>query len=1057
MTLAPGRLTVRLVSEAVSGCGTGTTASATAGLELAGPARVTSLRKPTTPFIFRIGLLGAALTLGLPVAWAQNPPPPPRPESETVKSQEHPAQELNGAAKYQGEMVRDIQFRGITGTNPNMLRGLMLVKPGEPLDRDSLRESIKVLYSTGRFSTLHVEADVAEPSGLTLTFVATENYFNGDINVEGLNPKTPPKPHQLINASKLDLGELYSEDNVKQAAEHMAKVMGDNGYYQPSITYDSKPREASRQMDMVFHVTPRERARVGKVKIEGDTGIAPEEILDITKLKQGSQVKSENLTRALERLRKHYQKNLHLEAQVSLTDRDYHADTNTLDYTFEVEQGSKVVITAEGAKIPGGQMKKLVPVYQENAVDDDLLNEGRRNLRNYLQTKGYFDANVEVERRPVPDEDRVDIVYKIDQGERHELGAVKIVGNKYFDEATIRERLTIQPKSWILTNGRFSQRMMSDDAASIKALYQSNGFNEVKVDANLEDNYESRKGELAVVFRIMEGPQTLVKNLVIEGNNSFTTEQLAPILNSVPGQPFSEQDILNDRDALTYFYYNRGFPDVQFESSVKPVEGEPYRMDLTYQISEGQRVNVDRLIVTGLEHTRSTILNRQIRIRPGDPLSQSVMVDSQRRLYNLGIFNQVDMAVQNPEGIEPLKNVLFNLTEAPRWTFRYGGGIEFATGNTPAINNPQGSSSVSPNGVLEITRLNMFGRDQTLSMRARVGLLTRRGLISYDAPRLFNSEKWRFTLSAFYDNTVNVNTFTSERLEGTFGAEERYSRTTTLLYRMSYQRVRVAPASLVIDPNLIPLYSRPVRIAIPSFTWVRDKRDNPVDTHKGSYNLLDLGLATSALGSESNFGKVLFQNSTYYTFHKKWVLARNTQIGIEHPYGTNYYPGGSATAIPLPELFFAGGGNSLRGFAINQAGPRDLQTGYPIGGQGLFVNNLEIRTPPVLLPYAADNMSFVFFHDMGNVFASANQIISGMLRFQQPSIASCAPPNSTLGCNFSYNPQAVGFGIRYKTPVGPVRGDISYNFSPTQYPVRDQATIQTLRHVNYFFSIGQTF
>ena len=103
------------------------------------------------------------------------------------------------------------------------------------------------------------------------------------------------------------------------------------------------------------------------------------------------------------------------------------------------------------------------------------------------------------------------------------------------------------------------------------------------------------------------------------------------------------------------------------------------------------------------------------------------MVDSQRRLYNLGIFNQVDMAVQNPEGIEPQKNVLFNLTEAPRWTFRYGGGIEFATGNTPAINNPQGQAGVSPNGVLEITRLNMFGRDQTLSMRARVGLLTRRG------------------------------------------------------------------------------------------------------------------------------------------------------------------------------------------------------------------------------------------------------------------------------------------------------------------------------------------
>ena len=962
-----------------------------------------------------------------------------------------------GQPSTRARVIRKIQFSGITGTNPEMLRSLLLVHQGEALDRDSLRESIRVLYSTGRFSSLHVDGSPVDPSGITLTFVATENYFNGDMNVVGLNPKTLPKPHQLINASKLDLGELFSEDNVKQALDRMKKVMGDNGYYQPVITYELKPQDESRQMNVEFHVVPGDLARVGKVTIAGDTGIPQEQIAQITKLKPGAKVKSENLTRALERLRKHYQKNQHLEAQVSLTKRDYRSATNTLDYNFEVQQGSKVVITAEGAKVPGGQIKKLVPVYQENAVDDDLLNEGRRNLRNYLQTKGYFDATVEVERQSVPDEDQTNIVYKIDEGQRHELESVKIVGNHYFDEATIRERLTIQPRNWILTNGRFSQRMMTDDATSIRALYQANGFLDVKVDAQLEDNYESHAGELAVVFRITEGPQTLVKNLAITGNNSFTTEQLASLLSSLPGQPFSELDMLNDRDAMTYFYYNRGFPDVQFESSVKPVEGEKYRMDVTYTIAEGQRVNVDRLYVTGLQFTRPHILQRQIRINDGDPLSQAAMVESQRRLYNLGIFNQVDMAVQNPEGIEPQKNVLFNLTEAPRWTFRYGGGIEFATGNTPQTNNPQGTSSVSPNGVLEITRLNMFGRDQTLSMRARVGLLTRRGLISYDAPRLFNSEKWRFTLSAFYDNTVNVNTFTSERLEGTFGAEYRYSRATTLLFRMSYQRVRVDPASLVIDPNLIPLYARPVLIAMPSLTWVRDKRDNPVDTHKGSYNLLDVGLATSALGSESNFGKFLFQNSTYYTIHKKWVLARNTQIGIERPYGTNHYPGGSATAIPLPELFFAGGGNSLRGFAINQAGPRDLQTGYPIGGQGLFVNNLEIRTPPVMLPYVADNLSFIFFHDMGNVFATPNQILSGLVRFNQPSIAACAPRNSTVACNFSYNPQAVGIGIRYKTPVGPVRGDIGYNFSPTRYPVRDQDEIQTLRRVNYFFSIGQTF
>ena len=441
------------------------------------------------------------------------------------------------------------------------------------------------------------------------------------------------------------------------------------------------------------------------------------------------------------------------------------------------------------------------------------------------------------------------------------------------------------------------------------------------------------------------------------------------------------------------------------------------------------------------------------------------MVESQRRLYDLGLFNEVSMAVQNPDGVEPSKDVLFNLQEAKRWTFRYGGGIEFATGNIPTNNNPQGNTGISPNGVLEVTRLNMFGRNQTLTMRARVGLLTRRALIGYDAPRLFHRESWRVNFTAFYDNTADVNTFSSERLEGSVQAEQKYSRATTLLYRLSYQRVKVDPNSLVIDPTLIPLYSKPVLIAMPSFTYLRDTRDNPIDSHKGSYTIVDLGLATSALGSEANFGKVILQNATYYTLKKKWVLARNTQIGIEHPYGTNNFLSlpssgtlpAEATSVPLPELFFSGGGNSLRGFSINQAGPRDLITGYPIGGQGLFVNNLELRTPPIQLPYVGDNLGFVLFHDMGNVFATANQIVSGMLRIRQPSIAACAPPGSTVQCNFSYNPQAVGMGVRYKTPVGPVRFDLSYNFNPTRYPIQEDNTVQSLRRINFFFSIGQTF
>ena len=980
----------------------------------------------------------------------------------TVQSSE------NGAlAKYAGETVAGIQFRGVVGADSTMLRSLIVQKTNQPLDPDKLRDSIKAVYATGRFATLNVEAESRANNQLTLVFVVTENYFNGAVSVDGTPQKTDPKAHQLVAASQLDLGDLFTEDKVVSSIDRMNKIFADNGYYEAKITYHLAPNIPENQMAIRFHAVPGPLARVGDVSIQGDAGVAPGQVRSLTKLKPGDKVSAQHVTRALERLRKHYQKNDHLEAQVSLIDRQYHPESNRLDYVFEVDQGPTVSITTEGDGISKGQLKKLVPVYQENSVDDDLLNEGRRNMRDYLQTRGYFDATVEVERHPVQAQNHLNIVYVIDPGIRHKLVSVVVEGNKYFDTETIRERMQVQPASLLIPNGHFSQRLLTEDVDAIKNLYQANGFLNVKVDADLQDNFEGKQNEMQVAIKIGEGPQTLVNALTVQGANTFTLETLEANLSNVQGQPFSEANVVSDRDAITYYYYDRGFPNVQFESTTTPVPGQTQRINVVYKITEGQRVYVDRVLITGLNHTRPYIVNRQMRIHDDDPLSQSRMVDSQRRLYSLGLFNQVDTAVQNPEGQEPSKDVLFNVTEAKRWTFRYGGGIEFATGNIPTTNNPQGKTGISPNGVIEITRLNMFGRDQTFSIRGRLGLLTRRGLVTYDAPRLFHRENWRIIVSGLYDNTADVNTFASERLEGAVQVEQRYNRYTTFLYGLSFQRVAVDPNSLVIDPNLIALYSKPVFIAMPTFTAVRDKRDDPINPTKGSYNALNLGIATSALGSQTNFGRVLLDNSTYYTFARNWVFARRTQIGIEKPYGTNDFidvnqiPGNSipveATQIPLPELFFAGGSNSLRSFSINQAGPRDIATGYPIGGQGLFVNNFEIRTPPVLLPYVGNNLGFVFFHDMGNVFDTANHIISGMLRLHQPSIADCTPPGSKIPCNFSYNSQAIGTGIRYKTPVGPVRFDLGYALNPTRYPVQDVGKAYALRRINVFFSIGQTF
>jgi len=171
--------------------------------------------------------------------------------------------------------------------------------------------------------------------------------------------------------------------------------------------------------------------------------------------------------------------------------------------------------------------------------------------------------------------------------------------------------------------------------------------------------------------------------------------------------------------------------------------------------------------------------------------------------------------------------------------------------------------------------------------------------------------------------------------------------------------------------------------------------------------------------------------------------------------------------IPLPELFFSGGGNSHRGFGLNQAGPRDPISGFPLGGSALFLNNLELRFPPTTLPFFQDNISFAIFHDAGNVFTNGDEMVHNLLRWRQNNPELCLQQSTADQCDYSYISHAIGVGVRYKTPIGPVRFDFGYNLNPPAFPSlqtpdpnNPSVTVflpQHARRFNVFFSIGQTF
>ena len=561
------------------------------------------------------------------------------------------------------------------------------------------------------------------------------------------------------------------------------------------------------------------------------------------------------------------------------------------------------------------------------------------------------------------------------------------------------------------------------------------------------------------------------------------------------------------------YYFDHGFPNASLEIATIP-SSEPNRENVTFTIQEGEGFTVDRVMVGGTEHTRDFVVQRELQVQPGDALSQQDLLNTQTRLYDLGIFSQVDTAVQNPEGADPQKNVVVQVRESKRYTFTYGGGLEFETGLPSGAHAPQGTTGVSPRVEFDVTRLNFAGRDQTLTFQSHVGRLQQRGLLSFEVPKLLDNDRFKLIYTAFYDNSLDVATFTSQRLEGKIDLRQQFGSTgrepgtrpgpNSIIYRFDFRLVKASNFAKGFSPGEIALLSLPARIGGPGFTFIHDRRDNPLESTKGDYFTLDAFLAASFFGSRSdtsteslptNFARALGQYSTYYAFgpkgkkNRQFVFARSTSIGLQQPFnGTQILPPGSCplnsageptctdvATIPLPEQFFAGGGNSHRGFGLNQAGPRDPSSGFPVGGTALFVNNLELRFPPVSLPLLGEGFGFAVFHDMGNVFTAPHDMLKGLLRWHQASTQWClatstlTSPECTDFNNkgYDYTSHAVGVGVRYKTPIGPLRFDFGYNLNPTQYfqlvpvpgsnpPVSILET-QHLRHFNVFFSIGQPF
>ena len=519
-----------------------------------------------------------------------------------------------------------------------------------------------------------------------------------------------------------------------------------------------------------------------------------------------------------------------------------------------VERGPLVSVAFAGDPLPENERERLVPVRAEGSADEDLLEDAAAAIRNYLYERGYRDANVDYTRDPRGDE--LVITFTIKRGRRHVVDSVNITGNTAIPEAELRQVLPLEPGE------PFVAAALDSGAASIRNIYRSRGFTRVMVQpvpAELPGGENPRPGddqrvEARVV--ITEGPRTLVGDVGFEGNTVFSAPQLRAMMTTAPGRPFSEVEVASDRDLIDLEYRNRGYESVVVAPNAVLADNGT-RANLTFTISEGPQIIVDHVIIVGNERTSTETIERELLLRPGDPLGYAARIESQQRLAALGLFRRVRIEELRHAG-EPRRDVLVQVEEAPPTTIGYGGGVE---GGTRLRTGDDGQAEerfdIAPRGFFEIGRRNLFGKNRSVTLFTRVSLRAsdegidepspQRGGLgfneyrvvgSYREPRIFNTTA-DAVMTGILDQAVRasfnfirrqVRSEVGMRLTPRYSVAGLYSLENTELFDEKFTE----DEKPVID-RIFPQ----VRLSKFSGSIIRDSRNDALDPDRGTFVIFD--------------------------------------------------------------------------------------------------------------------------------------------------------------------------------------------------------------------------
>ena len=642
----------------------------------------------------------------------------------------------------------------------------------------------------------------------------------------------------------------------------------------------------------VFTVRAGTRVRVSEATVDGSpshlTGLLREKIDP----RPGQPFRRAEATKAAEEMRALLLRLGYGRARVE-SHESYDPAAAQMRLSFTVDAGPVLTLDLRGDRLPDpGLRARLERLIRDGGAAADALEEGRDLLERAFLELGHRQVAVSYRAEPRPRGEA--IVYDVKAGPVAIVESVRVAAE---EAVGLEASLLTRPETPL------RDRIVEEDVRTLTRLLEDRGFPEAKLVTEVPDG----GGRVPVVFRVQEGRRVMVSGVRIDTPVPLPEDSPPRELRLRSGVPYRVRDLARDRASLLSAYRDSGYPDADVVPAVTRSE-DGREAQVTLKVIPGTRVDVDHIVIAGLDQTREEVVRRELTLKEGEPFGLNRLLESQRRLAALGIFSRVSVSEIDPESPER-RSLLVQVEEAPRTTVAYGIGA--AEGDLLR-------------GSVEVTHRNLFGMDRSLSAFARVSFKGSRFLLSYREPFLFGRRQDLF-LTAFREEEDRPY-FDYQRHGGIVQAVRPLTPTWNLIARYTYQNT---DSFNIVNPGEVGREFAFSTLSGPAGSVVNDTRDDPLDPHRGRFVSADLVLSARLLGGNS-FAKSFLQAAVYHRLQRRTVLALSGRLGLARTFGLE-----ESIFLPRPDRFYAGGDYSMRGY--------DTDAVAPLGGNALLLGNAELR------------------------------------------------------------------------------------------------------------------